>query len=380
MSENKKKVETKKETKVANETKKATKPVEVKEAKKTTAKKATTKKVETKKVEVKKEEPKKVETKKVKKEKSPEFAVVTLCVVVMVALIGLLSWYFSREAYQPIATFEGGSINKTEFLPYYKMFNMQYGAYYGEDKTEELKTQAAEQAAVSKKLVLLAKENNLELTTENKAEIEAQLVSDNIKNLTESTDLTETDVRKIFTDGEYANLYMEFLATKLPKEEVDKYVAEKYKDADLTSYVSRHILFTTKDEEGNDLDASAKAQVKIKATAVLKRALAGEDFAKLAEEFSADTSSATNGGLIEFVDNKELVEEYVAAAKTLSKGKVYETLVETAYGYHIIKLDDKVENGRLEKIKLEMLDDEYQKIVEDTKVEINDTVLTSIVL
>ena len=41
------------------------------------------------------------------------------------------------------------------------------------------------------------------------------------------------------------------------------------------------------------------------------------------------------------------MEEFVKAAKTLNDGEIYNGLVETSAGYHIIKLESKVENGRL---------------------------------
>ena len=41
------------------------------------------------------------------------------------------------------------------------------------------------------------------------------------------------------------------------------------------------------------------------------------------------------------------VKEYIEAVKKLEVGKITDSLVETSYGYHIIKLDEKVKNGRV---------------------------------
>ena len=390
MSESKKKATAKKEStkkvekvEVAAKAVKTTKKAEVKPAKKAEVK-------ATKKEEVK--PTKKVENKAVdkavlkaakkanKKEASPEFVIITICVVIIVALIALLSWYFSKEAYKPVATFEGGQINKTEFLPYYKMFDMQYGAYYGEENKNELKKGAAEQAAAAKKLVILAKENNVKLTSEAKAEIEAQLASEDIKNIIEATSLTREDIKKIFEDSKYAELYMDVLESKIPETELKAYVDKKYKNADLSKYVTRHILFKTQKEDGTSLDASAKATVKVKAEAVLKRALAGEDFPGLAKEFSEDEGSGENGGLIEFVDGDPLVEEYIAAAKKLSKGQVSAKLVESSFGYHIIKLDEKIKDGKLHAIKEEMVGEDYSEIIKNSKITLNESALATIVV
>ena len=45
-------------------------------------------------------------------------------------------------------------------------------------------------------------------------------------------------------------------------------------------------------------------------------------------------------------DDGNTVEEYEAAVKSLQPGQIYPTLVETDYGYHIIKLNSIDENGR----------------------------------
>lgn len=80
--------------------------------------------------------------------------------------------------------------------------------------------------------------------------------------------------------------------------------------------------------------------VKTKATAgdVLKRALANEDFGALAKEFSQD-GSKENGGDLDFVKKGKFVPEFekVIFESDLQNGEVYPELVESQYGWHIIK-------------------------------------------
>ncbi|MFA6160538.1 MAG: protein translocase subunit SecD [Parcubacteria group bacterium] len=78
---------------------------------------------------------------------------------------------------------------------------------------------------------------------------------------------------------------------------------------------------------------------KKKAEGILKKALAGEDFAKLAKENSEDHGSKEKGGEYDFVKKGMFVPEYEAVIfdKGLKDGEIYKELVETQFGWHIIK-------------------------------------------
>ncbi|HRY82078.1 MAG TPA: protein translocase subunit SecD [Candidatus Moranbacteria bacterium] len=83
----------------------------------------------------------------------------------------------------------------------------------------------------------------------------------------------------------------------------------------------------------------ANAEAKKKAEGILKKALAGEDFAKLAKENSEDPGSKDNGGEYDFQKKGSFVSEYedVIFNKNLKDGEIYKELVETQFGWHIIK-------------------------------------------
>ena len=93
----------------------------------------------------------------------------------------------------------------------------------------------------------------------------------------------------------------------------------------------RHILLQT-------TDAKDDAAVKAKAEAILKRAQGGEDFAKLAKEFSQDPGSADKGGDLGMSDRKAFVTPFADAAWGMKVGDITGP-VKTQFGYHILKLD-----------------------------------------
>ncbi len=102
-------------------------------------------------------------------------------------------------------------------------------------------------------------------------------------------------------------------------------------DADIATYIAAHPEIPT------------GAEKKAKAEDILKRAVAGEDFAALAKEFSEDPGSKEKGGLYEGIVKKQMVPEFEAAALALEPGQISPNLVETNYGYHIIKLEKRGE-------------------------------------
>ncbi len=93
----------------------------------------------------------------------------------------------------------------------------------------------------------------------------------------------------------------------------------------------RHILLQVTDPKED-------AAVKAKAEAILKRAQSGEDFAKLAKEFSQDTGSAQQGGDLGWSERKVWVAPFADAAFSMKEGEIRGP-VKTQFGYHILKLE-----------------------------------------
>lgn len=76
------------------------------------------------------------------------------------------------------------------------------------------------------------------------------------------------------------------------------------------------------------------------ANSVLERILGGEAFEPLAAEFGSD-GTAVQGGDLGYFPRGAMVPAFEEAAFSLEPGTVSPTLVETQFGYHIIKTEDK---------------------------------------
>lgn len=109
----------------------------------------------------------------------------------------------------------------------------------------------------------------------------------------------------------------------------------KVTDDEVAKYISEH-------PELNTADKKAKAEE------ILARAKNGEDFATLANEFSEDPGNKNpkgepQGGLYKDVTKGKMVAPFEQAALALEPGQVAPNVVETDFGYHIIKLERKGE-------------------------------------
>jgi peptidyl-prolyl cis-trans isomerase C len=97
-----------------------------------------------------------------------------------------------------------------------------------------------------------------------------------------------------------------------------------------------HILISVP----QNADAATKQQARTKAETILKDLKGGKDFAAAAKENSQDPGSAVNGGDLGFFEKGQMVPPFEQAAFALNAGDMSD-LVETQFGYHIIKVAEK---------------------------------------
>jgi len=125
--------------------------------------------------------------------------------------------------------------------------------------------------------------------------------------------------------------------------EVEKYYAAHQKEFETPHQVrAAHVLARVPDTGGSAAEDKARAKI----VDVIRRAKAGEDFAKLARELSDDPGSAPNGGDLGLVSRGEMVPQFEQAVFALKKGEVSPEPVRTPFGFHAIKVVAVQEGGR----------------------------------
>lgn len=162
-------------------------------------------------------------------------------------------------------------------------------------------------------------------------------------------------------------------------EAVEDYVKEDLSDKEIENYYNDNIYGDIKashilikpDVKSDATDAEKeKAEKKAKAEAekIINKLNKGEDFAKLAKEYSDDTANASKGGDLGYFNSDDMDENFWDAAKKLEKDAYSKEPVKSQYGYHIIlKVDQK------EKPKLKDVKDDIKSTLANAKLKNNST-------
>lgn len=129
-----------------------------------------------------------------------------------------------------------------------------------------------------------------------------------------------------FKDKLVLNTWMQEKAAALNISDDEVKVAYDKATAQMSKseYKARHILVKTKDE----------------AKAVLDELKAGKDFADLAKAKSTDTS-AQMGGDLGWFKTDSMVQPFAEAVAAMEPGQTSTEPVETQFGWHVIKLEEK---------------------------------------
>jgi parvulin-like peptidyl-prolyl isomerase len=142
-------------------------------------------------------------------------------------------------------------------------------------------------------------------------------------------------------DKDVADLKTQMLAQFKSPAEADAELQKRY-GWTMNVYekkVMRPYLLQSKLQEKLQGDQSLKDEIKNEAQAVLDEIKNGADFAQMAQKYGSD-GTAAQGGDLGWFGKGEMVPEFETAVFALKKGELDQQLVETSYGYHIIKVDD----------------------------------------
>ncbi|MEO3678578.1 SurA N-terminal domain-containing protein [Rheinheimera sp. FR7-31] len=138
------------------------------------------------------------------------------------------------------------------------------------------------------------------------------------------------------TEQKVAVEYVEISAQTLAADEqvtADEIAA--YYDANKARYTReerRQVAHIMLESEEDNADVAAQAEQ------LLKQLNDGADFAELAKANSADTFSAENGGVLDWLAPGDMDADFEQAAFALESEGQLSQVVKSAYGYHIIKL------------------------------------------
>jgi parvulin-like peptidyl-prolyl isomerase len=129
--------------------------------------------------------------------------------------------------------------------------------------------------------------------------------------------------------------FEEVVRLSLLRDKMEELVGQDVATSELQIH-ARHILVETREE----------------AEAVLERLNQGEDFAALAQELSQDSATAEVGGDLGWFPRGKMIPEFDEVAFSLAPGEV-SGVVESTYGFHIIKVDERDENRELDAADLQ---------------------------
>lgn len=293
---------------------------------------------------VKKEETKPVVKKqeKVKKQISEKVVIISIIVAILLVAFGIFGYYFYATSMMPVATYDGGKVTKSEFAIYYKTFQPMLTYFgYPEDMIPE---QIANKAALDEIIIKEAKKEGVKIPDDRKKEIDEQFQDKEQLKQLEEQGINANQMKQLYYDDALISAYIDKKVADANDEDVLNYIKANEENPNLNSYETSHILFKTTSDSGAALSDEEKANKKSQAEAVLQRAKSGEDFASLAKELSEDTGTKDDGGKYTVYMDGQTDEKYADAVKSMQVGDI--VLVESTYGYHIIKLNSITENGR----------------------------------
>jgi len=214
---------------------------------------------------------------------------------------------------------------------------------YERSLRNELRLQQMQAAISNSTFVTKNAVNNLAALAEQTRDI--SVLTFNVEHFSTATKPTEEEIKQYYQKNQQRFMvpekikidYVEITSDALAENvEIDEQQIQQMYDHYVKSITgreerkARHILIQT----GTD-----KAAAKIKIELLKKELEQGADFAELAKKHSQDPGSAVEGGNLDWVAMGEMVKPFEQKLFSMEKGSVSD-VVETQFGFHIIKLDD----------------------------------------
>ena len=306
----------------------------------------------------------------------------------MIMTMSLIGCSNKTDENEPVAIVNGQAITLGNYEKLLALNKSSMESYYGSDiwsteiedgKTykDTLKEIVLETMIGSEVVYQQAKKDNI-LPTDEQVQEQIDSFNESIKDDEDyQVELKEMGINEEFLKYQFSrdlansNVQAKFEdETKISTDEMKKYYEENKDDYHTNTVTASHILLKTIDDEGNELSDEEKAKAKKKAEEALAKVKAGEDFAEVAKEYSQD-STASNGGELGTFGKGQMVSEFEDAAFAMKPGEISD-IVETQYGYHIIKVTERVDEQQSfddvkDEIKSTLASEKYSEYVEKLK-------------
>lgn len=179
-------------------------------------------------------------------------------------------------------------------------------------------------------------------------------------------DFLKSQVKKDLIVSKYKENFMKNI--KINDNEIKTYY-DNHKDEFTKEEVrASQILISTLDDNNNVVNKEQKEKLKDKAEDILEKLKNNEDFAILAKEYSDDKNSGKDGGDLGYFSKEDKNIDFTNPVFKLEKDQLSD-IIETEYGYHIVKLTDnksvtKTLEESKEDIKNKILNQKYTQHID----------------
>ncbi len=245
--------------------------------------------------------------------------------------VGIAQTKITSDEQSPVlATVDGQNITQAEVEQFYQELPEQMKQI----PLEQVQTQILDRL-IDQRLVVNAA---IKLGLNKIPAVKQKIDYEKVKILNEA--YLEAILEKEVTPQKVRTAYNKSIALEQKKEEVK----------------ARHILLKTEEE----------------AIQIIQKLKSGADFTKLAQVHSIGPSGK-NGGDLGFFSADQMVPPFSRAAYALQKGQITETPVQTQFGWHVIKVDDRRLAGAQSfeevapQIREQLITKAYEKLLQDLR-------------
>lgn len=179
-------------------------------------------------------------------------------------------------------------------------------------------------------------------------------------------DFLKGQIKKDLTVAKYKENFIKDI--KINDKEIEAYYNNNKDQFNVEEVKASQILVSTLDEGNKEVSKEEKEKMKEKAQSILDKVNNNENFANLAKKYSDDKNSGKDGGDLGYFAKSDKNIEFTKEVFKLDTNQV-SNLIETPYGYHIVKVTDKKTvtkslDESKDYIKAKILNEKYTKHID----------------